>query len=117
MLNGRMDVPRLFGRIPSPLEVVDVVVDSVAEVVELPARALSNVAGAGEHAFAGVKKAIDLPKDTPEIPPPPGTVVQGGVNVLASAGSGIFEGVGGVFKAVQDTAEGIKGDIDRLMRG
>ena len=93
------------------------IVDAVAEVVELPARALHNVAGAGEHAFAGVKSAIDMPKDSPSIPPAPGTVVQGGISVLASAGSGVVEGAGGVFKAFQDTADGIKGDIDRLIKG
>ena len=107
---------RLFGRIPSPLEVVDAGLDSVAEVVQFPARVGSHLAMTGQHAAEGVKSAIDKPKNLGEIPATPEVIVDGGLEAASKLAGGVVEGVTGVFESIQETGLGIKGQIDALVR-
>lgn len=107
---------RLFGRIPSPLEVVDAGLDSVAEVAQFPARALSHVASSTQHAAEGVKAGIDQPKNYSEIPAPPDVIVNGGLEAASKLAGGVIEGVSGVFDSIQETGMGVKGQIDALVR-
>lgn len=107
---------RLFGRIPSPLEVVDAGLDSIAEIVQFPARVGSELAASAQHTAAGVKGAVDQPKNYAEIPAPPDVVVNGALEAASSLAGGIIEGVTGIFGAVQETGLGVKGQIDSLVR-
>ncbi|MDO8750927.1 MAG: hypothetical protein Q7K03_07270 [Dehalococcoidia bacterium] len=99
---------RILGKIPSPLEVVDAGLDTVAEVVQLPARAGSNLFMSGQKATDRIKSAIDKPKEYSQAPAPP--------DVVAGAASGVVEGIGGIFDALQKTGEGVRKQIDGLIK-
>ena len=105
-----------FGKIPTPLEVVDAGLDSAAEIVQLPARLESSLATATQHTAEKVKAAIDKPKNYSEVPAPPGTVMEGGLDAAASLAGGVVEGISGIFNAVQQTGEGVKKQLDQLVR-
>lgn len=105
-----------FGKIPSPLELADAVLDSVAEVVQLPARVAGNVTGAIQHGAEGIKQGIDKPKAQAQVPATPDVIIQGGLDAAAGAAQGVVEGVSGVFKAVQETGEGVRRQLESLRR-
>ena len=105
-----------LGKLPSPLELADTVLDSVAEVVQLPARVAANVTGAIQHGAEGIKQGIEKPKAQAQIPATPDVVIQGGLDAAAGAAQGIVEAAGGVFKAVQDTGEGVRRQLEGLRR-
>ncbi len=107
---------RILGKIPTPLEVVDAGLDTVAEVVQLPARAGSNLFMSGQKATDRIKSAIDKPKEYSQAPAPPDVVLQGGLDVVAGAASGVVEGIGGIFDALQKTGEGVRRQIDGLIK-
>lgn len=110
-----MVLPR-FGKIPTPLEVVDAGLDSVAEVVKLPARLMANVGQSGITTAQGISSAIDMPKNQSEIPASPDVVIQGALNTLTSVAGGVVDGISQGVKSVQETGEGVKGQLDQLLR-
>jgi hypothetical protein len=107
---------RILGKVPSPLEIVGGGLDTVAEVVQFPGRAARNVLGAGQGALDRVVGAVDRPKGYGDIPAPPDVVAEGALDAVTGVASSIVEGVGGLFTAVQDTGDGIKRNIDRVVR-
>lgn len=107
---------RFLGRIPTPLEVVDAGLDSVAEVVQLPARVGSKVFMSGQQTAERVNQAIGRPKEYAEVPAPPDVILQGGLDAVTGLASGVADGIGGVFDALQQTGEGIKRQLDALIR-
>jgi hypothetical protein len=107
---------RFLSRVPSPLEIAGGGLDTVAEVVQLPGRAVGNVLGAGERAVGQVVGAIERPKGYGDMPAPPDVVVEGALDAVTGVASSVIEGVGGVFNAVQDTGDGIRRNIDRVVR-
>ncbi len=106
----------LLGKVPSPLELVDAGLDSVAEVVGMPARLVSNVAHAISAGAEGIGRGIARPKDAGNVPAPPDTIIQGGLDVVTGAASGFIQGVTGAVKAVQETGEGVRRQLDALRR-
>lgn len=106
----------LFGRIPSPLEVLDAGLDSVAEVVKLPARLGANIGIAAQSTAQKIGSGVDKPKDYAEIPAPPDVVAGGALDVVTGVAGGVVETVGGVLGAIQATGEGIKSQLDQLVR-
>jgi hypothetical protein len=107
---------RFLGKVPTPLEVVDAGLDTVAEVIQLPARAGSNLFNTGQKTADRIKAAIDKPKEYAQVPAPPDVVIEGGLDLVAGAASGVVEGIGGIFDAVQKTGEGVRRQIDGLIR-
>ena len=107
---------RFFGKVPTPLEVADAGLDTVAEVLQLPARAGANLFTTGQRTADRIRTAIDRPKQHAEVPAPPDVVLQGGLDALSGAASGVVEGIGGIFDAVQKTGEGVRREIDGLVR-
>jgi hypothetical protein len=107
---------RFLGKVPTPLEVVDAGLDTVAEVIQLPARAGSNLFNTGQRTADRIKAAIDRPKDYAQVPAPPDVLLEGGLDALSGAASGVVEGIGGIFDAVQKTGEGVRRQIDGLIR-
>jgi hypothetical protein len=107
---------RLLGKVPSPLEIAGTGADTVAEVVQLPGRAVSNILGAGQGIVDGIVRAVERPKSYADIPAPPDVVVEGALDAVTGVGSGIIEGVSGVFQAVQDTGDGVRRNLDRIVR-
>ena len=107
---------RLLGRVPTPLEVADTGLDTVAEVVQLPARVGSNLFGAGQRTLDRISAAIEQPKATADVPAPPDVVLRGGLAAVSGAASGVVEGIGGVFDAFQKTADGVRRHIDGLIK-
>ena len=105
-----------FGKIPTPFEVLDAGLDSVAEVLQLPARLGGNLAMAGQRAADRVRGAIDKPKNSSEAPAPPGVVAEGGLDAAAALAGGVVESVGSVFESLQQTGEGVKSQLDHLVR-
>ena len=87
---------------------VDAGLDSVAEVTQLPARLGSNLATATQQTAQRIQAAIDKPKNYSEVPEPPGTVLEGGLDAAASLAEGAVEGISGIFNAGQQTGEGVK---------
>ena len=107
---------RILGKIPTPLEVVDAGLDTVAEVVQLPARVGSNLFNTGQKTADRIKTAVDKPKEYAQVPAPPDVVLEGGLDLVAGAASGVVEGIGGIFDALQKTGEGVRRQIDGLIR-
>lgn len=105
-----------LGRIPSPLQGADALLDIFAELAQFPARAGSNAAGAIQGALQGVKTGIDLPKNAAGIPADPGTVVNGGLTGAAAIGQGVAGVFNGVVQAATETGNGVKSQIDALIR-
>ena len=95
---------------------VDAGLDSVAEVIQLPARLGSSLANTAQQTAQRVQAAIDKPKNYSEVPAPPGTVMEGGLDAAAGLAGGVVEGISGVFSAVQQTGEGVKRQLDQLVR-
>jgi hypothetical protein len=108
-------LPRL-GKIPTPLEVVDAGLDSVAEVAKLPARLMANLGQSGAQAAQGIQSAIDQPKNVAEIPASPDVVIKGGLSTLTSVGSGVVDAIQKGVQSVQETGEGVKAQFDQLLR-
>jgi len=107
---------RLLGKVPTPLELVDAGLDSIAEVAQLPARLIQNVAHAAEQGAQGIQQGISKPKDYAQVPAPPDTIIQGGLDAVTGVANGVISGVTGVFKAVQDTGEGVRRQLDSLRK-
>ena len=107
---------RFLGKIPSPLELVDAVLDSVAEVAQLPAKLAGNVAHAVEQGSQGIQAGIAKPKDVAAVPAPPDTIIQGALDAATGAANGIVTGISGAFKAVQETGEGVRRQLDSLRK-
>ncbi len=110
-----MVLPR-FGKIPTPLEVVDAGLDSVAEVFKFPTRLMANLGQSQITTAQGINTAIDMPKNQAEIPASPDVVIQGGINTLTSLASGVADGISKGVSAVQETGEGVKSQLDQLLR-
>ena len=107
---------RFLGKVPTPLEVVDAGLDTVAEVVQLPARVGSKVFTSGQQTADRINQAIGRPKDYAEAPAPPDVILQGGLDAATGLASGVVEGIGGVFDALRQTGEGVKHQLDSLIR-
>jgi hypothetical protein len=107
---------RLLGKVPSPLEIAGAGLDTVAEVIQLPGRAVGNVLSAGQGAVSRVVGAVDRPKSYSDIPAPPDVVVEGALDAVTGVASGVIEGVSGVFSAIQDTGDGVRRNLDRIVR-
>ncbi len=107
---------RGLGKLPSPLELADAGLDSVAEVIALPARLLSNVAHAVEQGAQGIQQGIAKPKDAGGIPATPDTIIQGGLDVVTSVAGAAIQAVTGAVKSIQDTGEGVRRQVDALRR-
>ena len=108
-------MPRFLGKVPTPLEVLDTVLDAGAEVAQLPARVGSNLFLAGKETMDGVNAAIEQPKVAGEVPAPPNVVLRGGVAAVTSVVSGAVKGLGGGLDAVRQTADGVRRHIDGLV--
>ena len=107
-----MNGPNL-GKIPTPLETVDVVADVVNQVFSTPARVAGNVLAAAGQTFKNLEADIARPRNHGEIPPPPdvlaepafagvGHIVEGVINVAKGAADGVIETVDGVRREVQN---------------
>lgn len=107
---------RPFGRIATPPEGLDAVLDIAAELVGFPLRAGSNIAGAAQQTFQGVKQGLDLPKNVAGVPADPGTVANGALTGIAAIGQGIAGAFNGLIQAATETGNGVKSQIDALIR-
>lgn len=105
-----------FPAVPSPLEVADAALDSVAELIQVVPRAGAAVGQAGVEMAQGIKAAIDKPKNQSEVPATPDVVISGALDTVNAVVGGVAKGVSGVFGAIQETGEGIKGQLDQLVR-
>lgn len=105
-----------FGQIPTPLELVDAGLDSVAEVVKLPARLMANLGQSGVTTAQGISAAIDGPKNQSEIPASPDVVIQGALNTVTSVAGGVVDGIQKGVQSVQETGEGVKSQLDQLLK-
>ena len=110
-----MVLPR-FGKIPTPLEVVDAGLDSVAEVIKFGPRLMANLGQSAATTAQGISSAIDMPKNQAEIPASPDVVIQGALNTLTSVAGGVVDGISKGVQSVQETGEGVKGQLDQLLR-
>ncbi len=107
---------RLGTKIPTPLEIADAALDSVAEVAQFPARLVGNVAAASQQGARSVEAAIAKPKDVAAVPAPPDVIVSGAADAVSGVANAAISGVTGVFKSVTDTGEGVKRQIDALIK-
>ncbi|MDP3063427.1 MAG: hypothetical protein Q8O40_09500 [Chloroflexota bacterium] len=105
-----------LGKVPTPLEVVDSLLDNVGDLVKLPARVGTKTLTAGAEAFSGVKSALDRPTEYADVPAPPDVVVQGAVDGLASIGGGVVKGITGIFDGLKETGDAVKGNLDALIK-
>ena len=110
-----MVMPR-FPKIPTPLELVDAGLDSVAEVAALPARLLDNLAGTVQQTAKGIEAGINRPKNAGGVPASPDQIIGGALDIANAVAGGVVQGINGVLKSVQQTGEGVKGQIDTLVR-
>lgn len=112
-----MVLPRFgFSKIPTPLEVADAGLDSVAEVFKLPARLMANLGQSAATTAQGINTAIDMPKNQAEIPASPDVVISGAVNTVTSLAGGFVDGISKSVQSVQETGEGVKSQLDALLR-
>ena len=110
-----MVLPR-FGKIPTPLEVADAGLDSVAELFKFPSRLMANLGQSGITTAQGISSAIDMPKNQAEIPASPDIVIQGAISTVTSVASGVVDGITKGVLSVQETGEGVKGQLDQLLK-
>lgn len=105
-----------FPKIPTPLEVADAGLDTVAEVVALPARLLNNLGATVQQTAQGIETAINRPKNAGAVPASPDVIIGGALDAANALAGGVIQGINGVLKSVQQTGEGVKGQIDSLIR-
>ena len=110
-----MTLPR-FPRIPTPLELADAALDSAAEVVLVVPRVVSSLAHTVEQTAQGLGQAISKPKDMAAVPAPPDAVIGVGFDAAGALVNGVMTGITGVVDAVKKTGDGVKAQIDPLIR-
>lgn len=116
MGNNRDLLPGLPNDVPSPLEVVDAVLDTVGEVALLPTRLVGGVAQSIADTAKGVEREIRKPIDEAEIPASPGKIIEGAIGVVTEGVSGAVNTVGQALDSVKRTADGVRGQVDALTR-
>jgi len=102
------------GQLPDPKELVDSIADGVVEAAEMPVRIAKNVADVADGFAADVKANMDNLKA--KMPDDPSVIPDCAIRAIgqtAKAGLGMVEGFG---KGIFDTFEGIKGQIQRVLK-
>lgn len=105
-----------FGKIPTPLEGVDTVADLVNQVVRTPFRVIGNALGAAGQAAKNIEADIAKPADVSEIPPPPDVVVGSAISGVTHVVEGALNTAKGVVDGIVATGEGLKREVDQMMR-
>lgn len=113
---GLPELPGLPGNIPSPMEVVDAALDSVGEVLLLGPRMAANLGQSVAATARKIEGDIRQPIDEGGIPASPGTVISGGIGVVVDVVSGGVNVVGEGLESIRQTADGVKGQLDALVR-
>lgn len=100
--------------LPDPKQIIDSVGDGAVEVVEIGAR-LAEKLGSNLNAYGSRLKSIgdEIKSGTPDRPEVlPGAVIKAaGATVSAVVGT-----IGGFISAADETAKGLKSQIDRVVR-
>ncbi len=108
-------MPR-FPRIPTPLELADAALDTVAEGVLVVPRVVASLGHAVEQTAQGVGAAISKPKDMAAVPAPPDAVIGVGFDAAGALVGGVMTGITGVVDAFKKTGDGMKAQIDPIIR-
>lgn len=111
-----MNSPRILGKIPTPLEGVDVVADGANQLFATPARVAANVAGAAARMAENLKADIARPRDYSEIPPPPDVLIEPAFSGVGHIVEGVMSMAKGAIDGVVETIDGVKREIDTFIR-
>ena len=106
----------LPGKVPTPLEVVDVVADVASQVFSTPARVAGNVLGAGAQMARNLESDLARPREHSEIPPPPDVLVEPVISGVSHIVEGVVGMAKGAFDGVVESAKGIRREADTFMR-
>lgn len=106
----------LLGKVPTPLELGDTVADVANQVACTPLRVVGNMTEAASRMAKNLEADMARPREYAEIPPPPDVLIE----PVFSGVSHIVQGVMGVVKGgidgVVETVEGIRREVDTLVR-
>ncbi len=108
-------MPKLFGKIPTPLEAVDTVADLANQVARTPFRVAGNALTNAGQALKNIESDIAKPADYAEIPPPPDVLVGSVVSGVSHAVEGVINTVKGAVDGVLQTGDGIKREIEQIV--
>lgn len=109
-------MPNRFGKIPTPLEVVDTVADVANQVFSTPARVAGNALTQAGQTFKNLEGDIARPRQYAEIPPPPDVLVEPAVSGVSHIVEGAIATVKGAVDGVVQTADGIRSEVTQLVR-
>lgn len=105
-----------FPKLPTPLEVGDGVLDTVAEVLQLPGRVVGAVGGAIQGSASAVNAGIRKPQDYAEVPAPPDVILSGVIDAATGVVSQVVGGVTGAIDAFRQTGEGVQRQVNELVK-
>lgn len=106
----------LGGKIPTPLEAVDAVADVANQVASTPLRVVGNMTQAVATMAKNLEGDLARPREYAEIPPPPDVLIQpifSGVGHIVTGTMGVVKGA---FDGVVETVEGVRREVDTLIR-
>ena len=109
-------MPPQFGKIPTPLEVVDTAADVVNQVFSAPARIFGNALSQAGQTFKNLESDIAKPREYAEIPPPPDVLVEPAVSGVSHIVEGAIGTVKGAVDGVLQTADGVRKEVSQLIR-
>ena len=106
----------LPGKVPTPLEVVDVVADMANQVFSTPARVAGNILGAGARMAQNLESDIGRPREHSEIPPTPDVLVEPAISGVSHIVEGVVGMAKGAVDGVVETAQGIRREAETFIR-
>lgn len=103
-------------KLPTPFEVADAGLDSIAEVIKLPGRIISSIARGVGDAADGFNAGVGKPQSYAEVPAPPDVVLSGAVDSATGVVNGLIRSVTGAINSIVQTGEGVRSEIDQIVR-
>ena len=108
-------MPNRLGKVPTPLETVDMVADMANQVARTPFRVAGNALTNAGQACHNIESDIAQPAEYPEIPPPPGLVVGSVVSGVSHAVEGALNTAKGAVDGLVETGDGLRREINQFI--
>ena len=104
-----------LGKIPTPLETVDMVADIANQVARTPFRVVGNALTAAGQAAKNIESDIAKPADYAEIPPPPDVLVGSVISGVSHAVEGVLNTAKSAIDGVVETGDGLRREVQQIV--
>jgi len=108
-------MPRVLGKLPTPLETVDMVADMANQVARTPFRVGGNALINAGQALKNIESDIAQPAEYTEIPPPPDILVGSVISGVSHAVEGALNTAKGAVDGLVETGDGLRREINQFI--